>query len=384
MGHVHFLDLGDPAQARDLRDDLLEFAAVDEHAVPGLRIVGIRHVVVGMVARHHHQGTQHHRAVSGFGHRRDDRLAGRLLRLAFHRPDEHVLIAQRRHLRLHLAVGDLRRVRGAVAHEHKRHALLRRLLQAPVLAVLQSRRHDRLRDRCLVLVDVFRVLAHFAQQRLRDPNALKFALVRRHGLRQLVVLRTVHQVRRLDHQVLHPAGHRTLQRLLHVVDRLAVAGQHMVDDDLGGKGTPHAPVGIGFRQRVLDALDVQSPALVEGGAEAHHQQLVLADLVGVPGIVLRSVAGVTAEVIRLFHQLLLLRSQRVPGLLGRRAHLRRVVCPLLDLDRSDQFVHRRRGVLVVGRQRLDGTERYDQQQSQRHGEDLAHFLHSDLPSFFKY
>ena len=148
---------------------------------------------------------------------------------------------------------------------------------------------------------------------------------------------------RLHDQVLHAVCHSAVQRLLHVVDLLTVTGLHMVDDDLCGKGAAHAPVGVCGLQSVLNALDVGSAAVVEGGAEGHHQQLVFADLIGVAGIVLGSIAGVAAKVVRVgifaLHQLLLGIGQSVPSGLGGFALGIGVIGALLHIDGVDQVCH---------------------------------------------
>ena len=71
----------------------------------------------------------------------------------------------------------------------------------------------------------------------------------------------------------------------------------MVDDDLCGEGTADRPVGICGLDGVLDALDVRCAAVVEGGAEADDQDLVVADVVLIAGVVLGGIAGVAAKVI---------------------------------------------------------------------------------------
>ena len=73
-------------------------------------------------------------------------------------------------------------------------------------------------------------------------------------LAHLVVLGAVHQVRRLDNQILDAVGNGTVKRLVHVVDLLAVAGLNVVDDDLRGEGAADAPIRVGGLQGVLDAL----------------------------------------------------------------------------------------------------------------------------------
>ena len=105
----------------------------------------------------------------------------------------------------------------------------------------------------------------------------------------------MHQVRRLHDQRLHPVRDRAVQGLGDVVDDLAVARLDMVDDDLAGKAAAHAPVGKGFLQRRLDGADGETAAVVEAGAEADDQQLVLADFVGVARIVQRGVAAVAQK-----------------------------------------------------------------------------------------
>ena len=124
----------------------------------------------------------------------------------------------------------------------------------------------------------------------------------------------------------------------------------MVDDDLCGKGTAHAPVGICGLQSVLNALDVGSAAVVEGGAEGHDQQLVFADLIGVAGNVLRGIAGVAAKVVGVgifaLHQLLLGIGQSVPsGLCGLALGIG-VIGALLHIDGVDQICHVLCGKLV--------------------------------------
>ena len=150
----------------------------------------------------------------------------------------------------------------------------------------------------------------------------------------------MHQVGGLDDQILHAVGHSAVHGLLHVVDLLAVAGLDMVDDDLSGESAADKPVRIGCLQSILNALDVGGAASVEGGAEADDQQLVLADVVRVAGVILGGIAGVAAKVVGVglfaFHQLLLGVGQGVPGGLGGSALGVRVIGALLHVDGIDQ------------------------------------------------
>ena len=157
----------------------------------------------------------------------------------------------------------------------------------------------------------------------------------------LIVLRAVHQMRRLDDQILDAVGYGTVQRLLHVVDFLAVTSLHMVDDDLGGKGAANAPIGVCGLQGILNALDVRRTAAVEGGAEADDQQLILADVICVAGIIQRSITGITAEVVGIgvlaLYHLLLGVGQGIPGSLGGLALGIGVGAALLHIDGVDQI-----------------------------------------------
>ena len=382
MSDVELLHGGDAAQTRDLALDGLELLAGLEHAQPGLGILGIGHIVVGMIAGHHHQGPQDHGLVARLGDGFDDVFAGGLFGLALHGADEHVLVAERLHLSLHLGVGDLGGVRGAVAHEHEGHALLFGLGELLEAGGLNGSGDHGLGDGLLVGVDVAAGGADLTEQRLGNGHGLKFVLVLLQRFHQLVVLGAVHQVGGLDDKVLHAVGHGALQSLLHVVDLLAVAGLDVVDDDLRGEGAADGPFGEGRGERVLDALDVRGAAVVERGAEAHDQQLVLADLIGVAGVVLGGVAGVAAEVIGLLDQLLLRGRQSVPGGLGLGALGVGVLGPFLHLNAGDQLVHRCGGRLIL-RTRLQlpgGTagkaaHTQDHTEHEQHGDEFGCFLH---------
>ena len=247
-------------------------------------------------------------------------------------------------------------MRRAVAHEDERRAVLgrrrqgRRRVVAFIAGIRRGRRRDRLRDRRLVLIDHSRVLADFAQKRLRHADGLEITRDGIHGFHELVVLRAVHQVCRLDDEILHAICLRARQCLRDVVDLLAVPGLHMVDDDLGRERPAHGPVRIGLLDSLLDSADILCAAVVEGGAEAHHQDLVLADLIRVQRIVQGGVACVAAEIIGIrflaFHKLLLFVRQRIPAGL-RRLDLRvSLLGPFLDINRIDHSCHGIRRLLI--------------------------------------
>ena len=341
MGDVQSLHFGDAAQARDLALD--GETRGGEHAGPALLILQVGHVVVGVIAGHHHQGAENDVGVARGLDGLDNGFAGGGGGLALHGADEHVLVAQFIHLGLHLTVGHIGVVRGAVAHEHKGGLGGGGLLQGPGLGIGDCGGDHILGNGRLVGVDHLGVGADLAQQGLGDLDGFDFGLILRHHLHHLVILGAVHQMGGLDDQGLDAVGNGAVHGLLHVVDLLPIPGLDMVDDDLGGEGAADGPLRISGGQSVLDALDVLHAAVVEAGAEGDHQELLLTDVVGVAGIVQAGVAGVPAEVIGIglftLHQGLLQIGEGIPGGLGGGALGVGVLIALLDVDGVDQRGH---------------------------------------------
>ena len=151
----------------------------------------------------------------------------------------------------------------------------------------------------------------------------------------------MHQVRRLDHEILHAIGNCTVERLGHVVDLLAVTGLHVVDDDLSSERAADRPIRVGFLQSVLNALDILYATVVEGRTEADNEQLVFADFIFVARVVFCSVARIAAKVIRVsviaFHKLLLCIGQRVPSFFCCFAFFIGMIIALLHIDCVDEI-----------------------------------------------
>ena len=228
---------------------------------------------------------------------------------------------------------------GAVAHEHERSARVLRGVKALEAGIGDGGSGDGLGNSFLVGIDDGSVGADFAKQRLGNGDGFKLVLILLDGFAHLVILCAMHQVRRLDNEVLHAIGNCTVERLGHVVDLLAVTGLDVVDDDLRGEGTADRPVGVGFLKGVFDALDVGNTAVIVGRAEGDNEQLVLADVVLVARIVLAGIAGVKAEVIGAglvaFDELLLRIGQSVPRGLGRFALGVGLIGAFLHIDGVD-------------------------------------------------
>ena len=129
---------------------------------------------------------------------------------------------------------------------------------------------------------------------------------------------------------------------------VAAANQVIADARITGGNTttldPNQPATSSLRgsglQRILDALDILHSAVVEGGAEGDHQQLILADVVLIAAVVLGSIAGVAAKVVRVslfaLDQLLLGIGQGIPCGLGGLTLGIGVIGALLHIDGIDQ------------------------------------------------
>ena len=230
-----------------------------------------------------------------------------------------------------------------MAHKDKGDLVRSSGIQTVVAGFLHGSSGDSLGNVFLILIDDGGIGTDLAQQGLSHSDRFKLVAVGVDHFHHFVVLSAVHQVGGLDDQILHAVFHTAVHGLLHVVDLFAVTSLHMVDDDLCGECAAHRPIRVCGLQSILDALDVLHAAVVEGGAEGDHQQLVVADLIGVAGIVLGGVAGVAAKVIGVslfaLDQLLLGVGQGVPcGLCGLALGVG-VLVVLLHIDGVDEVCH---------------------------------------------
>ena len=230
-----------------------------------------------------------------------------------------------------------------MAHKDKGDLVRSSGIQTVVAGFLHGSSGNSLGNVFLILIDDGGVGADLTQQGLSHSDRFKLVAVGVDHFHHLVVLSTVHQVGGLDDQILHAVFHSAIHGLLHVVDLFAVTSLHMVDDDLCGECAAHRPIRVCSLQSILDALDVLHAAVVEGGAEGDHQQLVVANVVLIAGIVLGSIAGVTAKVVGVgvltFHQFLLGVGQGIPCSLGGFALGIGILIALLHIDGIDQVCH---------------------------------------------
>ena len=339
MRDIDCLYVFDPAQAFDLCVNTLKAAVCRKHALPGVLFI-TGHIVVGVVACNDHEGPENDFLIAGFLDLCDDIFTGSLFGFTFNSADKDVLVAQRIHLGLHLAVSNLGDMCCAVSHKDKGGSVFVRRFNAVKSGSLHSFCHNCLCDSLLVRIDDICILADFAQKGLCNTDSLKIAGCCRHGSHELIVLRTVHQVCGLNDKILNSVFLCARQGLVDVINDLAVAGLHMVDDDLCCKSSADRPVGIGLFQGLLNTADILCTAVVKGSTETYDQKLVLSDLIRIAGIVCRSVSRVTAEIIRIrefaFHHCLLRICQGIPGsLCGLNIRIGRIRA-LLHIDFVDQ------------------------------------------------
>ena len=150
----------------------------------------------------------------------------------------------------------------------------------------------------------------------------------------------MHQVCRLDYQVLYSVVCGSLKGLLNVVDLLAVTRVDVVDDDLSCECSSDRPVRICFLKGFLDSADIFSAAVIEGCSEAYNEELVFAYVILIKRIILGCIACISSEVVRAcfftFNLCLLLVCQRIPGCLCGLALSISLICVVLNIDGIDQ------------------------------------------------
>ena len=151
----------------------------------------------------------------------------------------------------------------------------------------------------------------------------------------------MHQVRGLYDKILNAIGNGALQSLIHVVDLLAVSCLNVVNNDLSRESSSYGPVGVRCCNRILNTLDVSNTAVIEGSTKAYYQDLVVTDLILISRIILGSVAGISAEVIRIcvltFYQFLLRIGKCIPRCLCLLTLHIGILRSALNIDSIDQL-----------------------------------------------
>ena len=124
---------------------------------------------------------------------------------------------------------------GPMSQEHKRSLIVLRSVQACIPCILNSLRSKDFRNSLLVCIDDGCVITYLTQQGLSNLNLSKLITIYLHGIHQLIIFRTMHQMGGLNHQRLHSICSCTLQSLLNIIDFLSITGLHMIYDNLCGK-----------------------------------------------------------------------------------------------------------------------------------------------------
>ena len=339
MAYIDLLDIRNSSHSFELSIYAVKEAGCIELALPGIRIIAC-HIVIRMITCYNHQITQNYLLVSCVMYLLDNRGALGICRLTLNGSDEYVLVTKIIHFCLHLIIGDIRLMRGSMAHEYKRRSVSGSRVKAVISCLLYRCSSKNLCNVLLVLVYYARVTSYLTQKRLSDFHGIKFICVFADGFCQLVILRTMHQMGRLNQQILHAVVHRSLECLIHVVDHLIITRLNVIDDDLRRECTSYRPVRIRRLESLLDSADILHTAVIIGSSERAYKNLVFSDSVLVERIILGGIAGISSEIIRIcilaLYQSFLCIRQSVPGLLCRLAVLVRSICSLLHVDLVNQ------------------------------------------------
>ena len=191
MSDVKRLDVSKTAETGDLAVDLLELLGSGEHGDPGFGILGVGHIVIGVIAGYDHKRTEHDVLVTGGGNGLDNGFAGGLFGLALNGADKYVLVAQRVHLRLHLGIADLRGVGGAVTHEYESGARGLGFLNGDKTGVGNGGGDNGLGYGFLIGVDGGSVCAHFTEERLGNDDLFDLVGILVGGGLELVIFGAV-------------------------------------------------------------------------------------------------------------------------------------------------------------------------------------------------
>ena len=129
------------------------------------------------------------------------------------------------------------------------------------------------------------------QQVLADRDAVERIGIFRCGRYDVLIFQTVHQVGRLDDDVLDAVVDRAVHRFFEVIDDFAVSVLHVIDNDLRGEASAHVKLRKCRSNILFDRADGESSGVVEAGAERYDEDLRGADAVLVERIIQGRVAG---------------------------------------------------------------------------------------------
>ena len=151
----------------------------------------------------------------------------------------------------------------------------------------------------------------------------------------------MHQVSWLNNKILYTIINCAVKCLLNIINTLAITSLYMIDDDLCCKCTSYRPVWICFLQCILNSLYISSTAVIKGSTKAYNKNLIFTNLITISRIILRSIACISSEVIRIsvltLNKLLLCVSQCVPRFLCFLTLLIGLIGSLLNINCINQI-----------------------------------------------
>ena len=149
-----------------------------------------------------------------------------------------------------------------------------------------------------IFIDNCCITSHFTKQWFCNLYRCKLIFIIFYRFHQFVIFCTMHQMSRLDNQILYTVGNRTFQCLRYIINLLSIAGLHMIDDNLGGKCSSYRPIRICLLQCIFNSLNICHTAVIKGSTKTYYKNLIFTNFILVTGIIFRSIPSVSAKIIR--------------------------------------------------------------------------------------
>ena len=167
-----------------------------------------------------------------------------------------------------------------------------------------------------IFIDNCCITSHFTKQWFCNLYRFKLIFIIFYRFHQFVIFCTMHQMSRLDNQILYTVGNRTFQCLLYIVNFFSVTCLNMINNYLCSKCSSYRPFRICCLQCIFNSLYISHTAVIERSSEADYKNFILADFILITGIILRRIPGISSKVIRVriftFYQFFLCVSQFIP------------------------------------------------------------------------
>ena len=202
-------------------------------ALPGIFIIA-SHIVVCMITGNNHQRTENNFLESGIFNLLNNCLAFCIFRFTFYSSNESVGKSKVFHLCLHLIICNIRCMRSSMSHKYKCCSVIccssHIIISGFTCCICNS-----LCNSFLVIVDHSCIITNFAKHWLCDCYRFEFIFVTINSFYHFIIFSTVHQMCRLNNQILNTVVYCTLKCLIHIVDIFLISCFYMINNDLSCK-----------------------------------------------------------------------------------------------------------------------------------------------------